>query len=54
MQDGQGTGNAESTVPMGIATEDPMNAFVGKQANAMDPQLRMLLEVTYEAIADAG
>ena len=25
-----------------------------KQANAMDPQLRMLLEVTYEAIADAG
>ena len=25
-----------------------------KQANAMDPQLRMLLEVTYEAIIDAG
>ena len=25
-----------------------------KQANAMDPQLRMLLEVTYEAIVDAG
>ena len=25
-----------------------------KQANGMDPQLRMLLEVVYEAIADAG
>ena len=25
-----------------------------KQANGMDPQLRMLLEVTYEAIVDAG
>lgn len=25
-----------------------------KQANVMDPQLRMLLEVTYEAIVDAG
>ncbi|XP_064637682.1 fatty acid synthase-like isoform X2 [Lineus longissimus] len=25
-----------------------------KQANTMDPQLRMLLEVTYEAIVDAG
>ena len=25
-----------------------------KQAHAMDPQLRMLLEVVYEAIADAG
>lgn len=25
-----------------------------KQAHAMDPQLRMLLEVTYEAIIDAG
>ena len=25
-----------------------------KQANAMDPQLRMLLEVTYEALVDAG
>ena len=25
-----------------------------KQANKMDPQLRMLLEVTYEAIVDAG
>jgi len=25
-----------------------------KQANSMDPQLRMLLEVTYEAIVDAG
>jgi len=25
-----------------------------KQANAMDPQLRMLLEVTYEALLDAG
>jgi len=25
-----------------------------KQANLMDPQLRMLLEVTYEAIVDAG
>jgi len=25
-----------------------------KQANRMDPQLRMLLEVTYEAIVDAG
>lgn len=25
-----------------------------KQANAMDPQLRMLLEVTYEAIVDSG
>ena len=32
-------------------------AFFGvhhKQANTMDPQLRMLLEVTYEAIVDAG
>ena len=32
-------------------------AFFGvhpKQAHAMDPQLRMLLEVTYEAILDAG
>ena len=32
-------------------------AFFGvhpKQANAMDPQLRMLLEVTYEAIVDSG
>lgn len=25
-----------------------------KQANNMDPQLRMLLEVTYEAIVDSG
>lgn len=25
-----------------------------KQANTMDPQLRMLLEVTYEAIVDGG
>jgi len=25
-----------------------------KQADCMDPQLRMLLEVTYEAIHDAG
>jgi len=25
-----------------------------KQANGMDPQLRMLLEVTYEALVDAG
>jgi len=25
-----------------------------KQANAMDPQLRMLLEVTYEALIDSG
>jgi len=25
-----------------------------KQANGMDPQLRMLLEVTYEALNDAG
>ena len=25
-----------------------------KQANTMDPQLRMLLEVSYEAILDAG
>ena len=25
-----------------------------KQAHAMDPQLRMLLEVVHEAIADAG
>jgi len=25
-----------------------------KQANAMDPQLRMLLEVTYEALLDSG
>ena len=25
-----------------------------KQANGMDPQLRMLLEVTYEAIVDSG
>ncbi len=25
-----------------------------KQAHAMDPQLRMLLEVTYEALVDAG
>lgn len=25
-----------------------------KQANSMDPQLRMLLEVTYEAIVDSG
>jgi len=25
-----------------------------KQAHVMDPQLRMLLEVTYEAIVDAG
>ena len=32
-------------------------AFFGvhpKQANSMDPQLRMLMEVTYEAIVDAG
>ena len=32
-------------------------AFFGvhpKQANAMDPQLRMLLEVAYEALVDAG
>ena len=32
-------------------------AFFGvhpKQANCMDPQLRMLLEVTYEALVDAG
>lgn len=26
----------------------------GKQANMMDPQARMLLELTYEAIVDAG
>ena len=26
----------------------------GKQANLMDPQARMLLELTYEAICDAG
>jgi len=25
-----------------------------KQANGMDPQLRMLLEVTYEALLDSG
>ena len=25
-----------------------------KQADSMDPQLRMLLEVTYEAIVDSG
>ncbi len=25
-----------------------------KQAHVMDPQLRMLLEVTYEALVDAG
>lgn len=25
-----------------------------KQANTMDPQVRMLLEVTYETIIDAG
>jgi len=25
-----------------------------KQANGMDPQLRILLEVTYEALLDAG
>ena len=25
-----------------------------KQADAMDPQLRILLEVTYEAIVDSG
>jgi len=25
-----------------------------KQANVMDPQLRNLLEVTYEALVDAG
>jgi len=25
-----------------------------KQANAMDPQLRILLEVTYEALLDSG
>ena len=25
-----------------------------KQANTMDPQLRLLLEVTYEAIIDSG
>jgi len=25
-----------------------------KQANSMDPQIRMLLEVTYEALYDAG
>ena len=25
-----------------------------KQANGMDPQLRLLLEVTYEALLDAG
>jgi len=25
-----------------------------KQANVMDPQLRMLLEVTYEALLDSG
>ena len=25
-----------------------------KQANSMDPQLRLMLEVTYEAIVDAG
>lgn len=33
------------------------NTFFGvhnKQANRTDPQLRMLLEVTYEAIVDAG
>jgi len=33
------------------------NSFFGvhpKQADCMDPQLRMLLEVTYEAIHDAG
>lgn len=26
----------------------------GKQADYMDPQARMLLELTYEAIVDAG
>ena len=26
----------------------------GKQANNMDPQARILLELTYEAIVDAG
>lgn len=26
----------------------------GKQANLMDPQARILLELTYEAIVDAG
>ena len=26
----------------------------GKQANSMDPQGRLLLETTYEAIIDAG
>lgn len=33
------------------------NTFFGiheKQANNTDPQLRMLMEVTYEAICDAG
>ena len=33
------------------------NTFFGvhmKQAQRLDPQLRMLLEVTYEAIVDAG
>ena len=29
-------------------------AVHGKQANVMDPQLRMLLELVYEAIVDAG
>lgn len=32
-------------------------AFFGvhaKQANTMDPQLRLMLEVAYEAIVDAG
>jgi len=32
-------------------------AFFGvhpKQADSMDPQLRLLLEVSYEAIVDAG
>ena len=26
----------------------------GKQANLMDPQARILLELTYEALCDAG
>lgn len=32
-------------------------AFFGvhpKQANSMDPQLRLMLEIAYEAIVDAG
>jgi acyl transferase domain-containing protein len=30
------------------------SVYTPKQANTMDPQLRLLMEVTYEAILDAG